>query len=96
MSLLSILLPFDFVKQDLEKTPERSVNQWYITAHLPAFYTPNFDTMKLFTPQQYEELLYQGANPDDDEKPVVNLIAPNQDFAWLLSEIYPHNPEVAF
>lgn len=60
--------------------------------------------MKLFTKQQFDQLIANGRKQDpvrgtDDEidfKPVVKLFNPCGAGTWLLTEIDPDNPDIAF
>lgn len=54
--------------------------------------------MKLFTDQQYQQLLKNGQpeNTDQDHPPVVKLLIPGTACIWLLSEIDPDNKDIAF
>lgn len=52
--------------------------------------------MKLFTDDQYQQLLQNGSDPDKDHPPVVKLVLPNTRCVWLLSEIDPENKSIAF
>lgn len=60
--------------------------------------------MKLFTKQQLDQLIANGRKQDpvrgtDDEidfKPVVKLFNPCGAGTWLLTEIDPDNPDIAF
>jgi hypothetical protein len=51
--------------------------------------------MNLFTKSQFEKLLDNGRNRDQDHPPVVKLFTPDAMCTWLLSEINPAEP-VAF
>lgn len=52
--------------------------------------------MELFTREQYAQLLKNGAHPDQDHAPVVKLFTPDAGATWLISEIYPDQPDLAF
>jgi len=52
--------------------------------------------MKLFTKAQYLQLIENGKKPDQDHSPVVKLFTPDASFTWLISEINPEEPEIAF
>lgn len=60
--------------------------------------------VKLIMKQQQEQLLKNGEaqrkarqeNKEIDFKPVVKLFTPDAQCTWLLSEIYPDDPDVAF
>ncbi len=50
---------------------------------------------KLFTKLQYEQLIANGRKRDQNHPPVVKLFG-GACFTWLLSEIDPDQPEIAF
>lgn len=54
--------------------------------------------MKFLTDAQQEQLLKNGSeeNRDQDHAPIVKLFIPNTNAIWLLSEIEPANPTIAF
>lgn len=52
--------------------------------------------MKLFTDQEYQQLLKNGYEPDKNHAPVVKLVLPGTSCIWLLSEIDPDNQSIAF
>ena len=52
--------------------------------------------MNLFTKAQFERLLAQGRNRDQDHPPVVKLFTPDANCTWLVSEIDPEEPDIAF
>ena len=52
--------------------------------------------MNLFTKAQFEQLLANGRNRDQDHPPVVKLFTPDAGCTWLLSEIDPEEPDIAF
>lgn len=52
--------------------------------------------MKLFTKQHYEQLIKNGQDRDKDHPPVVKLFMTGTGCAWLISELDPENPEIAF
>lgn len=54
--------------------------------------------MKLFTPEQYEQLLLNGnpVNRDQDHAPVARLTLHGTNMVWLISEIDPEEPTLAF
>lgn len=52
--------------------------------------------MNLYTKAQFEQLLANGRNRDQDHFPVVKIFTPDAGFTWLLSEIDPEEPEIAF
>ena len=54
--------------------------------------------MKLFTDEQHRQLLHNGQleNRDRDHVPVVKLFTPDAGATWLLTEIDPDEPDVAF
>lgn len=54
--------------------------------------------MKLFTDQQYKQLLENG-KPDERDKdhhPVAHIVLPGTNCEWLISEIDPEEPRIAF
>ena len=52
--------------------------------------------MNLFTQSQFEKLLDNGRNRDQDHFPVVKLFTPDANCTWLVSEIDPEEPDIAF
>lgn len=52
--------------------------------------------MNLFTQAQFEQLLDNGRNRDQDHSPVVKLFTPDANCTWLVSEIDPEEPDIAF
>ena len=52
----------------------------------------------LFTTEQYNQLIENGriANMDKDNVPVVMVTLPFSSCIWLLSELDPDNPDIAF
>lgn len=56
--------------------------------------------MKLITTEQRERMLANGRasaeNPDTDHAPVVKLFTPDAGCTWLLSELDPTEPDIAF
>lgn len=54
--------------------------------------------MKLFTDEQHRQLLHNGQpeNRDSDHVPVVKLFTPDAGATWLLTEIDPNEPDIAF
>ncbi len=52
--------------------------------------------MNLLTKAQLEQLLANGRNRDQDHRPVVKLFTPDANCTWLVSEIDPEEPEIAF
>jgi hypothetical protein len=54
--------------------------------------------MKFFTEEQEAKLLENGHedNRDQDHAPVVKLHLPGTRCAWLLNELLPHEPGIAF
>lgn len=54
--------------------------------------------MDLFTEEQYQQLLKNGSPEyrDQDHPPVVQLTLPGTDCVWLLSELEPEAPNIAF
>ena len=43
-----------------------------------------------------EKLLKNGANRDQDHPPVLKIFTPDANCTWLISEIDPENPDIAF
>ncbi|MES2479446.1 MAG: DUF2958 domain-containing protein [Bacteroidota bacterium] len=52
--------------------------------------------MELFTTEQLEQLKKNGANRDQNHTPVVKLFTPDANATWLISEIDPDEPRLAF
>lgn len=56
--------------------------------------------MKLFTEEQRERLLANGRETaetgEKDHFPVVKLFTPDAGATWLLTELYPSEPDIAF
>lgn len=54
--------------------------------------------MELFTKEQQEKMLKNGSDEyrDQDHPPVVQLILPGTNCCWLLSELEPEYPHIAF
>src|ERR1700748_2754990 len=54
--------------------------------------------MQLFTKSQYAQLIKNGSdrNPNKDYPPVVKLFMTNTACTWLISELDPENPDIAF
>lgn len=54
--------------------------------------------MKLYTQAQYERLIKNGhpENRDKEHLPVIKLFNPCGAATWLLSELDPENPSIAF
>jgi hypothetical protein len=52
--------------------------------------------MSLFTTAQREQLLRNGANPDQDHAPVARLHLMFAKVSWLISELDPENQDMAF
>lgn len=56
--------------------------------------------MELITKDQRKQLLANGeatrANPDADPFPVVKLFTPDAQATWLLTELMPDEPDIAF
>lgn len=54
--------------------------------------------MQLFTKAQYEQLLKNGrdTNPARDHAPVVKLFMTGTGCTWLISELDPEDPDIAF
>lgn len=56
------------------------------------------DIMKLFTQAIYTKLLQNGSTEQrgKDHRPVVKLFTPDAQCTWLLTEIDPEQPDLAF
>ncbi|BCJ91818.1 single-stranded DNA endonuclease [Terrihabitans soli] len=52
--------------------------------------------MQLLTDELRAKLLQNGANRDEDHFPVVKLFTPDGACTWLLTEIDPECPDIAF
>jgi len=52
--------------------------------------------MNLFTDEQYQQLLKNGSDPDKNYPPVAHLFMPWGRAEWLISEINPECPHIAF
>jgi len=52
--------------------------------------------MKLFTSKQYQKLIENGTNYDRDHAPVVRLHILFTGCQWLISELNPQQPNIAF
>jgi len=54
--------------------------------------------MKLLTKSQYDHLIKNGMpeNRDKDHYPVVKLFLPDSACTWLLTELDPEQPDIAF
>jgi hypothetical protein len=52
--------------------------------------------MKLFTDEQYDKLIENGKNYDRDHAPVVRLHILFTGCQWLISELNPEEPNIAF
>jgi hypothetical protein len=54
--------------------------------------------MQLITDEQRKQLLANGAdeNADRDPRPVIKLFTPDAGATWLLTELIPANPDIAF
>jgi hypothetical protein len=52
--------------------------------------------MELFTKAQFEQLIANGRNRDQDHPPVVKLFTPDAQCTWLVSEIDPEENDLAF
>jgi hypothetical protein len=52
--------------------------------------------MNLLPNQIREQMLANGANPDAPHKPVVKLFTPDANATWLLTELDPEDPDIAF
>lgn len=52
--------------------------------------------MKLYTQAQYDQLIKNGQNRDQDHFPVIKLFMPGTGCTWLITEIDPNEPDIAF
>ena len=52
--------------------------------------------MNLLTKAQFEQLLANGRNRDQDHPPVVKFFTPDANCTWLVSEIDPEETDIAF
>ena len=52
--------------------------------------------MQLFTKEQQARLMKNGQTPGADHRPVVKLFTPDAACTWLLTEIDPDQPGIAF
>jgi hypothetical protein len=52
--------------------------------------------MTFFTREQYERLIHNGTLKDHDPQPVVKLHLEGTDCVWLLTELNPNDPMIAF
>ena len=52
--------------------------------------------MELFNQEQYQPLIQNGSDPDKDYPPMAHLFLPVSRCEWLLSEIDPQQPNIAF
>lgn len=52
--------------------------------------------MKLYTEEQYQKLIENGKNPDQDHPPVIRLHILFTGCQWLISELDPQNQNLAF
>lgn len=52
--------------------------------------------MTLFNQEQYKQLIENGRNPDKDHKPVAWIHILFNRCQWLISELDPANPSIAF
>src|SRR5690606_33993392 len=73
-------------------------NQRKLLAKLPFSLFQKGIMMKLFTEQQYQQLIDNGKrqNRDKDHAPVVKLFLPGSGCTWLLSELEHEEPTIAF
>jgi hypothetical protein len=53
-------------------------------------------TMKLINEKQYDLLIENGHNRGRDHYPVVKLFMPGTDCTWLITELDPEDPDIAF
>jgi Protein of unknown function (DUF2958) len=52
--------------------------------------------MKVLTQQHYDKLISNGNDRDKDHPPVVKLFMTNTNCTWLISELDPEYPDIAF
>ncbi|MEZ5017267.1 MAG: DUF2958 domain-containing protein [Flavipsychrobacter sp.] len=54
--------------------------------------------MELFTPDQYEQLIFNGKSGQAhlDVIPVAYIVCPKHNYSWLVTELYEHDPNLAF
>ena len=52
--------------------------------------------MELLTEELRRKLLDNGAQPDNDHPPAVKLFTPDGSGTWLLNELRPDEPDLAF
>ncbi|THU42062.1 DUF2958 domain-containing protein [Niastella caeni] len=52
--------------------------------------------MKLYTQAQYEQLIKNGQNRGKDHYPVIKLFMPGTGCTWLITELDPEEPDLAF
>jgi hypothetical protein len=52
--------------------------------------------MKLYTDEQYQKLIENGKNPDQDHAPVIRLHILFTGCQWLISELDPEYPQLGF
>jgi len=52
--------------------------------------------MKLYTQPQYEQLIKNGQQRGKDHYPVIKLFMPGMRHTWLITELDPEEPDIAF
>ncbi|MBO9565738.1 MAG: DUF2958 domain-containing protein [Niastella sp.] len=52
--------------------------------------------MELYTQSQYKQLIKNGQNRDKDHYPVIKLFMPGMAHTWLITELDPEEPDIAF
>ncbi|OQP67231.1 hypothetical protein A3860_02405 [Niastella vici] len=52
--------------------------------------------MKLYTQSQYEQLIKNGQQRGKDHYPVIKLFMPGMRHTWLITELDPEEPDLAF
>lgn len=52
--------------------------------------------MELYTQSQYKKLIKNGENRGKDHYPVIKLFMPGMAHTWLITELDPEEPDIAF
>jgi len=52
--------------------------------------------MKLYTQSQYDQLIKNGHERNKDHFPVIKLFMPGTGCTWLITELDPEQPDIAF
>jgi hypothetical protein len=80
--------------------PTKTFAGWSLTFRLipPCLYQPHKKgrSMKLYTQAQYEQLIKNGQNRRKDHYPVIKLFMPGTAHTWLITELDPEEPDLAF